>query len=386
MPYTIQELNKDKVILERAGTGFNAFLFTSTGCIFSGIGILLFIFLKHMGPPYSYFSYLFFLFGLIAVYAGANLSGQTKKTIPKFIIFDNRKGYVQIQFADDSSESGYIPYPEIDSFFIDIKEETRSTGGSRSSGFTTTYTYHPTLQKKDGSKWELSKVNSKSKAEEFINSLKDHLQLNNAAQKLPEPVLTNKVENETSRDKAIVKWRNNPGSAPVFITAFCMLFIFMGYIITSSFLKAGDISFFFCFVAGFIFIVFLIVIYSKFSKIIRDYKTTYGFSISSTDFKYFEEDNKGEIKNTKTIPLKDMQGVYFNFQPSEMSDQITSLYIQTVEKENAPNDKYGIETFKKIFTSTNLPLDLSDLNAVEKLELERWIQDTIKKRSGVSVL
>ncbi len=383
MSYNIKSVSFDSVVLKRERTRLGTALFTGVGLVFICVGIFLFVVVDDEESPLNFFKFITIIMGSISFFAGLNYSKQIKKTIPKWVIFNNQKGYIQVQLADDPLVSGYIPYEEISHFYVNMESEYSST--NTRSGNNRVYSYHVILRKKDEGYWYLYKSSSEKQANKVLDALVKNVKLDRHSVNLPKPWLSDKIQKESTHSKNTIRWKNTVSIwSLVFLIGFVILFFSAGKFILGSFMEFKLDDGFVYVVAGFIGFVFLLVMFMTIKKMVKDFRTFYTFSITKDTFIYEEEDTHGTVKKTESVSLTDIGGISFSFNPSKGYQTSGSLYVK--RKKDDKKEETPIDEIKKILGGDGLSLDLSDLNVVEKLELDRWIKNTIKERSGIEVL
>ena len=382
MSYNLKSVAADSVVLKREKTTLGTTLFIGVGLLFIGVGILLFVF-DSEERDFNFFRIIAIIMGSISFFAGLNYSSQIKKTIPKWVIFNNQKGYIQIQLADDVLTSGYIPYEEISHFYVNLESEYNSTN-TRSTN-NRIYTYHVILQKKDEGYWYLYKSSSENEANKVLDALVKNVKLDRHSVNMPKPWLSDKIQKESTHSKSTIRWKNAVNILQsFFLIGFVILFLSVGKFILGSFMDFKMDDGFVYVVIGFIGFVFLLVMFMTIRKMVKDFRTFYVFSITKDEFIYSEEDPQGNVKKTESVRLTDIGGVSFSFNPSKGYQTSGNLYVN--KKKEDRKEETAMDKIKQLLGGNGVALDLSDLNVIEKLELDRWIKTTIKEKSGIEVL
>ena len=389
MSYRIKNSDSGKLLLKREGIVGKVVLFVCMGLLFFSIGLFLFSIrgIKE-SVPFEQIGILFMLFGGICFFAGMNTPSNRKKIVPEEVEFDNENGHVKILQSPESNLVSYIPYNEIQDFYIHIKVET-STNSNTTRSSRTKY-FNVRIRKKDKGEWELFSSTSQKKAEIMLDALKSGVKLDKLSSSIPKPVLTDKVSKDIRGQKTIIKWKNKGLVGLLTLLTFAGVFAYTSFFIFSMIAKDG--AAFAYVIGGFIVLIFLFVIGINLRKMIRNLVRVYGIAISPHQLEYFEEDNSGMMQKSVVIPTAEIHSISFIFSPSDSTSQVSSLYVYTksniLKMESIESNSNPISILKdSLSLYTNLiSLDLSSLNAVEKLELERWIQLTIKEKSETAVL
>ncbi|MCX6180725.1 MAG: hypothetical protein NT150_02190 [Bacteroidetes bacterium] len=384
MSYNLKSISSDRVVLKREKTTLGTTLFTGVGLLFIGIGLTLFVVVDDEESKLNFFKYITIIMGSISVGAGLNFSRQIKKTIPKWVIFNNQKGYVQVQMSDDELSSGYIPYEEISHFYVKEEVEHSSSTSTRSIN-NRIYSYHVLLQKKDEGQWYLYKSSSEIEANKILEALTANVKLDKHSLNVPKPCLSEKIQMDSTHSKSTIRWRNSVSiMQPIFLIGFCTLFLFVGKFILGSFMELGMDNGFVYVVLGFIGLVFLFVMFMTVKKMVKDYRTFYVFTITKDAFIYEEEDMQGNTKKSEKVQLTDIGGVSFSFNPAKGYQTSGSLNVNAKKDESKVES--AVDRIKHLLGGSAVSMDLSDLNVVEKLELDRWIKVTIMEKAGIEIL
>jgi hypothetical protein len=392
MPYEINYSGTDKIILQRRSVMGAMILIIMIGSIFTIVGIGVIYLLKNTEPPFSYMRFLFLIFGILAIVGGINYPKFTKARIPEMIIFDNQKGYIEIEQNSKVSQKGYISYQDIANF--DIHEEYHSGSGSSNKYSNSSnrgyYTYHVLLRKRDRGEWYLREWRSRNDAEKMVAEFKA-LKLTAPATNIPKSELSNKLNKESMGEKTILSWRNKLGASP-FIFTVVVLFVgaFLYMIATLLITKGGDILVVPVYlILGFISLIFLGIVFLQTRKMIKNATTTYSISVSRNTIEYAESDNSGNVRSSKIIPLKDAYSIVFSHKSSEKN---APLYIFTKNEADkyaqVKSNPVNIESIKNIFgmVKDTISLNIEGLNAVECLQVENWLQELILAKSETKVI
>ncbi|MFM7022183.1 MAG: hypothetical protein ACKOXB_04335 [Flavobacteriales bacterium] len=376
MSYNINSVSLGSVVLKRAGTAWASAMFIVVGFIFIIISLCVFLFWPDAASPLNFIRIIFLVMGGIGVIAGFNYTSSTKKRIPKWIIFNNDKGYVQVQHADNALESGFIPYEEISDFYVSEESEYSSSSNTRMNN--RIYSWHVILRRKDGGTWYLHKSSSPDRANKILEELLKKVNLGKHSQNIPQPWLTDKIHKESTHNKSIIRWKNKLNIlTPLVLLGFSVLFFSIGNFILDGFMDDGFVYV----VAGFIFCVYLLVMFMIVKKMIKDLRTRYSFSIGRNEFVYSEEDLQGNVRRSENISLSEISGVSLSFNPEKGYQTSGDLFVRGKKEETSVYGK-----LKKTLGVDGLAMDFSDLTIVEKLEVDRWIKKTIKEKSGIEVV
>jgi hypothetical protein len=384
MPFKYTPLNSDTVKFTRLSAGCGRFAFIAIGSIFTLVGFSLIAFGQGIEMPFALIKYIVPIFGLAAIYAGIMLPKIQSQTSPDEIIFDNLNGRVQVNQQHSDINTGYIYYDEIEDFIVKAKKQ--ESGSSKSSR--TYYTYHVYLSKKDRGQWELLKFNSEEAARNEIIKLKTLIKLDVQPQRVALNVTQSKKYNITNDyHRTTLSWRNKIGYGPLFLAAFSVLFLTIGYVIVSSGFLNEDFPIFAYFVVGFIGIVFVIVIGGNAIKMIKNANTVYSIEITSASLDYMEKDEAERIKKTVQFPLNDLHAISFSFDTDSTFRKIFIYNHEQFEKQGTMTVKFSVDSIMNMykFYRDLVSIELQDLTPVEALQVENYIQQQIKERGNVQV-
>jgi membrane protein YdbS with pleckstrin-like domain len=386
MAYKIVSSTPQKLILERESAAMSSGCFIAIGSLFFVIGVGLNFFMTTWEMPFLLFRILFPLFGLGAVFAGAYLPRQMRETQPVRITFDHDQGAVVVEMMDGDSQKGFIRYDELDGF--DIYVESRSSSSSSRGTSRTTYRYHVYLKKKDGGEWHLFDYGDRTDAEAMIVHLNAQIPTDRPFKLVMPAKLSSKIERKEGLDKTVIHWQNKVTFwQPLFLFVFAAIFL----TILSSFFSFGtELDVFFMIVIGFIFSVFVLVMFTVVRKLIKDATTRYAVSVDHVNLEYYEfAKSSGAMRNKKILPLVEVRSINYTFAPSKQY-QNAGLRILT-EKDEEKIQEYKekpLKALKDLFSSSDsgpITLSITALNPVECLQLENWLQELILKKSNVKV-
>jgi hypothetical protein len=387
MPFKYAVSAADRIVFTRLEGGCDRFMFVAIGALFTLIGIGLIIFGGGIEMPFGMIRFIFPLFGFGAIYAGIALPQIQRKSTPDEIIFDNPNGRVEVNQQASDIKTAFIYYDEVDDLILKIKKEE-----SRSSSSTTStrsyYSYHVYLAKKDGGQWELLKRSTEAAALEEIEKLKAVIRFSAVPQRVDLNIRQStkyKVVNEHHYTE--INWQNKIGYGPIFLGAFIILFVTIGYIILNSGPGHSDFPVFGYVIAGFIGSVFLFVVFGNAMKMIKNSKTIYAVVISSSGLDYVERDLSGRIQKTTHFPLADIHAVSFSFDTDSTMRKIFIYNHAQFEKQKAMKVSFSIEALKDMynFYKNLVALEMQDLTPVEALQMENYIQQQIKERGNIQI-
>jgi hypothetical protein len=385
MAYRIMASDTNKIVLERESTRLAAGVFVVIGSVFFLIGVGLNVFMNTWEMPFVIFRLLFPLFGLIAIVAGVYLPKQTRETQPEQITFDHSKGAVVVSMSKMGDQHGYIRYDEIEDF--DIYVESRSTSSSKGPS-RTYYRHHVYLKKKDGGEWHLFDYGDRAEADAMIAQLRAQVPSDKQFNVSISPKLSPKIAKQEGLDRTIIHWQNKVTIwAPLFLFVFSVIFLSVLY---SFFTFGQEIEVFGLIVIGFIFFVFLLVMFATVRKFIKDATTRYAVSVDHANLEYYEfAKSSGQMRNKKSLPLKQVHSINYNFIPGQ-NNPAAGLKILTHGESARIQElkEKPLEALKDLFKSNNQPISLSitALNPVECLQLENWLQELILKKGNVNAL
>lgn|GEM_PF-3280622 len=389
MPFKIAIAEPNRIVFTRRSSGCGRFLFLFAGFVFIVTGIALLIYVDDAGMPLSVMQYLFPVFGLIAVFAGIQLPALERRNTPDEIIFDNENGRVQIDQQMSDIKRGYIYYDEIEDFRFKVKR-TKSNSSSRSGTSTrSSYSYHVYLQKKDGGEWELLRRNSEGDAVAEVEKLRGMVTLNAIPRRVePDMRGSQKFTISDYGNKAEIHWRNRIGYGPVFMIGFCAIFLTIAYAIFQMSREVdGGISVFFYLVGGFIGIIFIFVIGGNILKMIKNSRTVYAVSVSSSTLDYLERDLAGRINKSIQFPMSDLHAISFSFDTDQTMRKIFIYTHDQFRKKQTLTPSLSLTFIKEMyeFYKSLVSLELQDLTAVEALAVETYLQQRIRDIGNTTV-
>lgn len=398
MPLKVKSFSENQLILERDNNLTNSIIFIIIGAVFTLTGLAMLV-LMPWQFPYLIIKLVFPMVGIVVLYAALNNEKHQKKTEVNKIVFDNNLGCVALEMANET-QRGFIKYSEIEKFDVFVERQT--------SGKHTNYFYHTVLFKKDSGQWFLTKHTSQEKANETIADLNKKINLSNPYLPNIKPVFSNKLEKNEGLEKTTVSWRNEVKYTSIlFLGLFAITFLIVLTAILYSF-KDSSVQLIFPFiVVGFIFVVFAIIMFSFVKQMIKDATTKYTIAISRNNFEYLElNKDSNKIKLSKIIPMQELYSIVYNQNPIASNGQPNKLfaynkvgYDQLMEYRNNPAKQF--EAFSAAFTenikkgtlkftnesNNQIELVINALNPIECLQLETWLQETIKnKNEEVNVL
>lgn len=386
MAYHITSSDSHKIILEREPTVVASRIFIIFGSFFFLIGVGLNAFMTTWEMPYLLFRLLFPTFGLVAIFAGIYVPKQTRETQPEQITFDHDKGAVLVDMSKVGNQRGHIRYDEIACFDIDV-ESHRSSSSNTTMSSSTYYRYHVYLKKKDGGQWYLFEYTNRASAEAMVIQLTAQVPTDRIFNDASSSKLSSKIEKKEGLDKTIIHWQNNVTLwQPLFLFVFSVVFLS----ILSSFFSFGqEMDGFAMAVIGFIFSVFLLVMFTIVRKLIKDATTRYAVSVDHVNLEYYEfAKSSGAMRNKKTLALPQVHSINYTFAPSKNNPGAGLKILTKAEAERFQQYKEKpLEALKDLFTGNNKPISLSitALNPVECLQLENWLQELILKKGNVKV-
>jgi hypothetical protein len=386
MPFKYIIESPERIIFKRIESGCGKFMFIFIGSIFTLIGVGLIAFGGGIEMPFALIRFIVPLFGVGAIYVGTIFSKIQAKTIPDQLIFDNKNGRIEVRQQHSEIKLAYIYYDEIEDFIVKAKK--RETSSSSTTTTRSSYSYHIYLVKKDGGQWELMNPGSESAALEELGKLKIMIRLNAKSERTDLVVDQSskyKISNDFQRTE--ISWRNKLGYAPVFLAAFSLLFITIGYVIFNSVLQDDDFPIFAYAVGGFIAIVFIIVVVGNAMKMIKNSKTTYAVVVTNTDLEYIERDLAGRPVKTVPFPLVDLHAISFSF---DTDNTYRKIYIYTHEqftKQKSMNISFSVQSIRDMynFYKDLVALDMQELTAVEALHIENYLQQVIKEKASLRI-
>jgi hypothetical protein len=381
MSYRITSDDHNGIAFERDIAGCARALFIGVGLTFMVAGIGIVYFSPGNEFPTILFKLIFPLFGLGAVVLGIFLP-KLKTNEPALITFDHPRALVAIQMDKNNSDAGHIRYDEIDKFDIYVESRSSSSG---SSSRRSNYYYHVFLRKKDGGEWFLTQSSTREGAEAIRQKLVSSVQTSRSPSSIASPILTDKITREERMDKTGVLWQNQVGVG-AFILLFVIAAVFigiLGMILGGTF---GEIESFVYVVLGFIILIFVTILFFITRKMIKDATTRYAVLIGKTTVEYQEISKSTEaVKFSKSISMTDVHSVSYSFAPVKNYSG-SGLVIATKEEHDKMihERENPMEAFKSLFSSKNKPmvLSISNLNPMESLQLEAWLQDLIRKKGG----
>lgn len=298
----------------------------------------------------------FFIFIIVFVSFG------TLNEQPGSYVFDHEKGWVAIHSITDPSIIGYVLYAEI--LKLDIHIESRKSKNS------TTYYYNGYLEKKDGSKWHFVRSQNEDEVVKIIEDLLPCIKTDLSTSAPIQDELSNKIEKLGNKDQAVLHWQNKA----VFRTIQLIIY---------SFIYLGFIGF--CLLALFVFpetpagakivvsILFLLfgsllgyALVTAFRRNLKNLFRKFALAINSAQLEYYEFNKlTGKQKKNVSFPLNSIGTIRYTYVSWE-------------------NIKKPIEVIAKDKNEKMVEIYLDALSPVECLQIENWLQQTIREKTGIT--
>jgi hypothetical protein len=389
--YKIKSNTAQMTVLEGDFTyGFSIVIFVCIGLIFLGIAVFLFA----EEQTFNRWANLFALMGLTIMYVGLIMPRTQAKYSPHSFVFDHQAAQLKIIQDRESTQSITIPYADIDSF--DIKTVVSSSSSPNTSTRIRSYTYYPHVVKKDSGMVEFGKTHNLQYAQDLVDML-------NAARQnaLAEPktatvnyTLPQKISKTIKGDAIILQWRNVVNWLKLLGTLLicCTLTVFIVQVGGLLLAEHEDIWFLVYFFFGFMFLIMLMILISTLYDLWKNFNTTFGISISKTSLEFFENDLNGRLKKSEILTLKDIGAIIFNFQISENNNNAVQILtkeqftkMQTMRNESEQFSWSAITDGFKLARQVRR-IDIQALNVVERIQLEYWLQQTLRERGNDTVL
>ncbi len=388
MPYHFIASDSHQLVLQRQSVKTASIVFTVVGTLFFLVGVAVNLLSDDFEFPFLLFKILFPLMGLIFAAVGISMPAMTRKSTPELITFDNRKGYVAIQMAKQLDQTGYIRYDEIEKFDIYVESRSSTSSSSRSSTSRTYYYYHVFLLKKDGGEWFLTESGTRNAAEELLAKFNTAVQLNTPCAVKPSPVFPDKIEKDEFTGKTVLRWQNK-----VSILAPLALFVFATIFVSILSTVFSDSSFAFSLfpmaIAGFMLLVFGLVVFIIGRRLFKDATSIYSILIDKTQLEYQELSKASVLRKSRVVPLTEVHSISYSYSPVKDygAGGLQVLTKKDLETIRLYKDK-PTEALKDFFTGKEGPVkfNLTALTPVECLELETWLQELIRKKSNIEVL
>jgi hypothetical protein len=297
------------------------------------------------------------VFFLIVLFVSAGIHNEE----PEKFIFDHEKGWVSIHAKSETNIEAYIQYAEIKKLDIHVKE----IKGKNS----TTYVFYGYLEKLDGSKWHFVKDGNRNKVEEAIKLILPLINTAPKGNKPPRTTISSKIEKLLRGDTALLYWQNKAAFRSFQLFIYTLLWL-------------GIVTLCFCLLflipdiplgAKIAIVIFLLLIVSIFGyylllAIKRNLKNLFRkFAIAITPEKveYYEfNKNSGKQKVNVALAVSEINSIRFTFVSWE-------------------NFKKPIEIIPKDKNAEAVAFYMDALNPVECLQVENWIQETLKEKAGI---
>ena len=386
MPYKIKSSDDNKIVLARTLPWQNVLGIMVVAVFMMLIAVAMNLGIFENSVVIQVTRILAPLFSIVFFLLGIQQLKQSKQT-PLYITFDNTQGIATIELSGDGSPTGYIRYDEITNF--DLYIESRRSRSSNSAR--TTYRYYVYIKKKDGGRWYLTNLTSNNRAQAILSELNTKVNLTKPATIQTRTDLSENITREDLMDKTTISWQNKVTLWPILYLG---LFGIIFYVVASTFYREGNTqdldggSFFaLVFFLGFFAMVML---YNLFT-VYKDATTRYAVSINKKDLSYFEYGNNPEhAKKIKTLPLNEIHSISYTFSPPTGKNAKDGIQImnhkQFADTQNQPAG--FLQAINQMLQRRTAPilLNIKSMNAVESLQLENWLQETIKKKSNQEVI
>jgi hypothetical protein len=372
MSFKLVSIDEEKIVLSKNELAIIPFVMLSLfGLVFLTTGIWMFwmCFTNHPNSSFAAASFMVF-FGLVPFVAVLWLVNDHVKHI-KHMIFRLKVGFMELHSSSKIPQMAFVPFSHF--------KELEISKGYVKSGKKYRECFYLHLHRKDGEKWLLFE----SESQDFINQqhekLSAVLNLGLETSGIPKPVLSPNLIVSNTKDLDAAEWKLFDWTTIVYSAIFVIVLGLLLAFLDSS----GNLYSVFGAFWGFIFILFLCSFLYSLQLLINKMDVLFGISISATDVCFYEKSTSGRMLKSDYVPIANIHSVT-NSMNDNMTTKNISLYIH--EKDNLTTE--NLSAFQKIKQKIKglHHLYFSNLTFVESLELERWIQERIKERSGVEVL
>lgn len=372
MSFALVSIDEEKIVLSKDELAIIPLvLFSLFGLVFLSTGIWMFWMCFDNHPNSSLVHAGFMVFCGFAPFVAVMWFVNDHVKHVKHMIFRLKEGFMELHSSSKIPQMAFIPFSHF--------KELEITKGYVKSGKKYCECFYLHIHRKDVEKWLLFE----SESQDFINlqheKLSTVLNLGLETKGLPEPVLSPNLIVSNTKDFDAVEWKLFDWTTIVYSAIFVVVLgLFLAFLGSNDNLYSVFGAFF-----GFMFVLFLGGFLYSLRLLINKIDVFFGISISATDLCFYEKSTSGRMLKSNYVPIANIQSVT-NSLKDNMTAKNISLFIH--EKDNLPIENNS--TFQKIKQKIKgiHHLYFSNLTFVESLELERWIQDRIKERSGFEVL
>ena len=382
MPYTLVEATDSRLVFRRDSSNS----FVAAACLVAG-GLALAggICGWSTAAGGSEFHATFFpmlaVAGLLVFAAGSWIAFARQRFDPREVTFDNEAGAVRVVQDAAASQVALIPYPAIERFGIRIRRLARS---SSATVVTDPRSYVVYILRGDGGEWDLVDTQSEAAARALLATLEAKVKLDrppgpSGDERLRPPA---KLEVRRRGEGDTVTWRNPVGGA---LAGLIGILSCVGLVLVGFFrLMRGDL--FFEVGLGFVALVFVVVVVTSASRSLRDAWLRYGITVGRGGLEHFTEDARGERRVVLSIPIEDVGGIVHDFTFDKLGTADLQLLTRAqAERKRATVDGIGLGEVKGVLSDALEAPDIriAALNAVEHLQLERWLAERVARlRAG----
>lgn len=368
MSFALVSIDEEKIVLSKDELAIIPLvLFSLFGLVFLSTGVWMFWMCFDNRPNSSLVHAGFMVFcGFAPFVAVLWLVNDHVKHV-KHMIFRLKEGFMELHSSSKIPQMAFIPFAHF--------KELEITKGYVKSGKKYRECFYLHIHRKDGEKWLLFESESQDFIKQQHEKLSAVLNLGIETSGIPKPVLSPNLIVSNTIDLDAAEWKLFDWTTIVYSAIFVIVLgLFLAFLGSTNNLY----SFF-----GFIFVLFLGSFLYSLQLLVSKIDVLFGISISATDVCFYEKSTVGRMLKSNYVPIPNIESV-----TNSMKDNMTAknISLSIHEKDNLSTE--NLSTFQKIKQKIRgiHHLYFSNLTFVESLELERWIQDRIKERSGVEVL
>ncbi len=322
-------------------------------------------------PPYA--GILLSSFGMVFG-GGALLIFQNRHQNPRHITFDNSQQYIYLT-AYRGNQIAKIPYADLLGFFT---RKQRNTSSSQSRN----YHYVVFWQKKDSSIWDLKSFGTMEKAESFCHRLIEWLQRhpnnnnNNNNPLAAQLTFPARMERHHKQHYVSLAWRN-----PFSLSSLWMILLGFVGVVVAQYLQEGFNML--VLLMGLLVGLFALLMIYRFIKFAT---TTLSLRIDQQALRYLEND-----REKRSIPLGDIAAINFDFTRGTVGGGTLRILTHRqlslspgMKAQQMPNLNQIVEMVQESQRIFRIPIE--GLNAIEKLQLEYYLQREIENFGGRRIL
>lgn len=342
-----------------------AIMCTALGLIFTFLGIVI---LSDANSKGSFQGLLVLFFGLLPFIVLYWLIREHNKGI-KNMFFHLDRDYIELVFRYKNQQA-YLAYENVESIHYDTNTYSDKDGKQYEKSILK-------LVKKDGEEWILGSCDTREDLEKAFQKIDIVHKTKFEQSSIPAPQLSSKLRHEEGKDLDTLEWKILDWysiATSLLTISFLLLFLFA---INDISKEIAPIFYFVCFIL----FIFVIHLFYSINLLVTKWDLVFGVSIHPTQVVRYEKTKAGRVVKQNVIAISTIKAITNSWESNLLSRNQSINVQQYFHKD----EHVGIRDKIKAAAKSINQLYFSQLTFAESLELERWIQDRIKKRANVDV-